>query len=136
MITSPNEKDLIDIYELLNSEFHISEISNNPFLKYLIYKEENKLVGFINYSILYERAELNYIYVDKNFRREGIANKLMEYMFIELRKEKVLSITLEVKKSNVSAINLYKKWKFEPVSIRKNYYGNEDGILMFKEVGD
>lgn len=136
MVISPEHKDLINIYKLLNSEFNVTEISNDPFLKYLIYKEDNKFIGFINYSIIYERAELNYIYVDKNFRKKGIANKLMKSMFEQLKTEKVSSITLEVKKSNTSAINLYKKWNFEPVSIRKNYYGNEDGILMFKEVGD
>ena len=53
-----------------------------------------------------------------------------------LKKEEVSSITLEVKKSNISAIKLYEKCNFKSVSIRKKYYGNEDGILMFKEVGD
>lgn len=136
MIISPNQKELINIYKLLNREFNVIEMSNDPFLKYLIYKEDNKIIGFINYSIIYERAELNYIYVDKNFREKGIADKLMNSMFEDLKKEDVSSITLEVKKSNISAIRLYEKCDFKSVSIRKKYYGNEDGILMFKEVGD
>lgn len=136
MIISPNRKDLIDIYKLLSREFNVTEMSNDPFLKYLMYKEDNQLIGFVNYSIIYERAELNYIYVDKNFRKKGIADKLMNSMFEDLKKEEVSSITLEVKKSNISAIKLYEKCNFKSVSIRKKYYGNEDGILMFKEVGD
>ena len=40
------------------------------------------------------------------------------------------SITLEVNKNNIPALNLYKKFDFNEVAIRKNYYNGVDGILM------
>ena len=46
----------------------------------------------------------------------------------------VINITLEVRKSNEIARNLYKKFGFREVAIRKFYYGDEDGILMEKQV--
>ena len=60
-------------------------------------------------------------------RRKGIASKLMEYLI-----KNNLSITLEVKKTNISAINLYKKYGFYEVGNRKDYYKNptENAILM------
>ena len=44
------------------------------------------------------------------------------------------NITLEVRKSNIIAINIYKKFKFKVIAERKNYYGNEDAIMMLREV--
>ena len=44
------------------------------------------------------------------------------------------NITLEVRVSNMIAINLYKKYGFREVATRKYYYGDEDGILMEKQV--
>ena len=40
------------------------------------------------------------------------------------------SITLEVNKNNIPALNLYKKFAFHEVAIRKGYYNGVDGILM------
>ena len=55
-------------------------------------------------------------------------------MINDCRKNNVLSITLEVKKSNNNAIHLYEKLGFNKVSIRKGYYQGIDGILMEKEL--
>ena len=43
-------------------------------------------------------------------------------------------ITLEVAVNNEPAISLYKKFGFREVALRKFYYGDEDGILMEKQV--
>ena len=45
-----------------------------------------------------------------------------------------INITLEVRISNEVARNLYKKFGFREVALRKFYYGDEDGILMEKQV--
>ena len=47
---------------------------------------------------------------------------------------RMINITLEVRISNEIARNLYKKFGFREVSLRKYYYGDEDGILMEKQV--
>ena len=38
--------------------------------------------------------------------------------------------TLEVKINNYIAINLYQKYGYKKVAIRKGYYNGVDGILM------
>ena len=48
--------------------------------------------------------------------------------------EHVVNITLEVRVSNEIARNLYKKFGFREVALRKFYYGDEDAILMEKQV--
>ena len=103
------------------------KITTNDFSKILVYLIENKIVAFLDYSVMYEKIEINYIYVLENYRRQGIAFKLINYI---MNQNDFENITLEVNVLNEKAINLYKKLGFEIISTRKKYYGNTDGYLM------
>ena len=109
-------------------------LKNNQFTNYFTYVANNQVVAFINYDIMYERAELININVLNSYQNKHIASKLIEYMLEDCKNKKVKSITLEVKITNEKAINLYKKYGFKQVSIRKKYYNGIDGILMEKEL--
>ena len=100
----------------------------NPFSKYLVYIYENNVIAFCYYYEIYDKLEISYIFVKEEFRNKKIASKLMKYL-IENNKDKY-NITLEVKKDNVNAIKLYKKFGFKEVALRKGYYNGIDGILM------
>ena len=78
--------------------------------------------------------EIDNFYVEESRRREGIGKKLMGYLVAVAIDSHVINITLEVRQSNEIAINLYKKFGFREVALRKFYYGDEDGILMEKQV--
>lgn len=109
---------------------HIKEeIYNNPFARIFVYFVDNKIVGYIYYSVIYDRIELNQIEVLFEYRNKGIATILMEKLLAE-----ALDITLEVRIDNEIAINLYRKFGFEKVAIRKGYYNGVDGILMERRV--
>ena len=95
--------------------------------------EENGILGVIVFEEIYERIELDYIIVDNNCRRCGIASKLMEYLINYAINNSISNITLEVNENNLSAINLYKKYKFEVVSRRDKYYKDNDAILMIRK---
>lgn len=108
--------------------------STNPFARRFEYIIDEKTVGYLEYSVIYDRIELDNINVLEEYRKQGIGTKLMAYlisMAIDLR---VVNITLEVRISNEIARNLYKKFGFREVALRKYYYGDEDGILMEKNV--
>ena len=105
---------------------------NNPFLHRIEYFIDDKPIGYLEYSIIYDRMEIDNINVLMDYRHIGIGSKLMEYVIDIFNKSKLTNITLEVRKSNINAINLYKKYGFLEVGIRKYYYGDEDGILMEK----
>ena len=64
----------------------------------------------------------------------GIGTKLMAYLINEAINLHVVNITLEVRVSNEIARNLYKKFGFHEVALRKFYYGDEDGILMGQKI--
>ena len=78
--------------------------------------------------------EVDNILVKEEYRSRGIGTKLMSYLVSEAIHHKVINITLEVRVSNIRAINLYKKFGFREVALRKYYYGDEDAILMEKQV--
>jgi len=112
----------------------ITTLSSNCYVKLYTYSIDNKIVAFIQYEDIYDRFELDNIYVLKEYRNKGIAKLLMEYMINDGKSKKINNITLEVNEENTSAINLYKKYGFVEKAVRNNYYGKNDGILMEKEM--
>lgn len=113
--------------ELINSflkHFDV-EFSDNPFRKYVVYDD----VAILVYSEIYDRLEIDYIYVNEEHRKKGIADKLLNYLFSKYD----YGCSLEVRCDNIEAINLYRKHNFEIECIRNNYYGNIDGYLMIRK---
>ena len=108
--------------------------SDNPFEKIICYKVDDKVIGFMSYSIIYENADINYIAVDLDYRRKGVAQKMFEYALSDLKNNMVEKFSLEVRADNKEAINFYLKNGFKIVAIRKKYYGECDGYLMVLEV--
>lgn len=108
--------------------------SANPYSRRIEFYEGNKVLGYINYSLIFDRIELDNLYVEENRRCEGIGKKLMSYLVAIAIDAHVINITLEVRISNEIAKNLYKQFGFREVALRKFYYGDEDGILMEKQV--
>ena len=128
MIRKINSDEIPLMEEIIKNEFK-SSYNNSVFSNTLVYDD---ISSFINYSIIYEKAEINYIYVDKSKRGLGISLKLMDAFLNDLNG--VESISLEVSKENEVAINLYKKYGFEIVATRSKYYGNVDAYLMVKDM--
>ena len=110
----------------------IDIISTNPFGRRIEYFIDEESVGYLEYSLIYDRMEIDNIKVLEEYRGQGIGTKLMAYLVSLAIDYKVDNITLEVRVSNEIARNLYKKFGFREVALRKYYYGDEDGILMGK----
>ena len=113
----------------------IIELDNpNPYSRRLEYYDEEDLIGYLEYSFIYDRIEIDNFFVNEERRREGIGKKLLSYLVVVAINNHVINMTLEVRKSNEIARELYKKFGFREVALRKFYYGDEDGILMEKQV--
>ena len=126
-------KELTDNYkEELSKTFNIdieNDLLNNPFSHYLIYLDNNKILGYLNYYLIYDRVEIANFLVLKEHRNNGIGSKLLDYLINNIDYS---NITLEVKETNDPAINLYLKKGFSKVAKREGYYNGIDGILMEK----
>ncbi len=114
---------------LISIETMEHDLQVNPFGRYLLELENDKIIGYLYYSDIYDRAEINQIEVEVSHRNCGKATKLLQKMLELVEK----SITLEVKKDNIPAINVYKKFGFQEKAIRQGYYQGIDGILMERE---
>lgn len=93
---------------------------------------DNKLVGFLHITKSFEVVDIVNIVVDENYRRQGIATKLINYIVNNF--EDINSIMLDVNENNESAINTYLKNDFVEINRRKKYYGNDDAIIMKRDV--
>lgn len=124
-----NNIDIIS-NEFIKKDTIKNELNNNPFGKYLIYKNNSDIIGYLYYSDIYDRCEKNQFEVDFIHRNCGIGTKLLKKLTEIVDK----SITLEVKVDNYSAIKIYKKFNFVEKAIRKGYYDGVDGYLMERSV--
>ena len=128
MIRKITNEDL----DIINSFSDYSvTLNTNPFNRCFCIIEDNKIIGYIEYACIYDKGELNYIFIDPKYRSKGYGIKLLNSMFNDLKG--VTNITLEVNVNNTNAIKLYQKNGFKIVSRRENYYNGTDGYLMLKE---
>ena len=67
----------------INKEYLEKEFQNNPYAKCLIYEENNQVLGYLYYSDIYDRIEINQIEVEESNRSKGIGSKLLEYLLKE-----------------------------------------------------
>lgn len=127
---------VIDTFKDIDFEipYDISLYKENPYIKYLFYFVDNKVIAYLVYEDIYDRFEIDFIFVDNKYRRRGIASDLLGELFKIGKIKKIVNVTLEVRKDNYSAISLYSKHGFASRAVRAKYYNGIDGILMEKEL--
>lgn len=110
------------------------EIENNKFARYIIAKKEEVVIGYAGMWLILDEGHITNIAVHPEYRGIGAGKLLLEALIEICKIESVNSITLEVRKSNIVAQSLYKKYGFVDEGIRKEYYGDnrEDAVIMWK----
>ncbi|MBL06862.1 MAG: ribosomal-protein-alanine N-acetyltransferase [Chloroflexi bacterium] len=133
-IEKENKKIFVCTYE------NTLPIKKNILKKFFSKKNEKKftqeeiIIGYIKLWDIMEDMHIEQIGVLENFQKKGIGEKLLKISINHSIQSGVKKIMLECRKSNIPAINLYKKYLFKITSIRKNYYpsnsGREDAICF------
>ncbi len=109
------------------------ELTENPFSHTLILKIDGKSVGYLIYWITFDSATICRIGIKDNERHKGYASLLIQESEKYLKKENVEFYTLEVRESNIAAINLYKKNGFSIITKKNKYYEDgENALYMMK----
>ena len=95
----------------------------------------NKVIGAIAGFTASNTGEILTVAVSPEYRRQGIADKLMD-RFFSLLPDDVDNIALEVRQSNNAAISLYEKYGFEKMGVRRRFYRDpvEDADIMVKKI--
>ena len=104
------------------------------FTNVLVCEIDKKIVSFLTYSIIYDRAEIVDIYVLESKRKNKIGTEMIEELINRCNLHNCINITLEVNEKNKVAIDFYKSLGFETTAVRKKYYGNDDAYLMKKDL--
>jgi ribosomal-protein-alanine acetyltransferase len=94
-----------------------------------------KLIGFVGGSIRGSHGHISGIAVDREYQRSGVGNALVRTLEREFRVHAFDLVTLEVRKSNRSAITFYEVLGYRPSYIIRAYYADgEDAYVYAKKV--
>jgi ribosomal-protein-alanine N-acetyltransferase len=97
--------------------------------------DKRYIIGFSGIWFMAGEAHITNIAVRPQYQHRGIGELLL-ISTIDMAKElKAITMVLEVRASNLAAQNLYSKYGFTQVGVRRAYYldNKEDGILMSTE---
>lgn len=110
-----------------------SELTLNPYANYFVLEINRKIKGYVGVWIN-ENAEVINLYVDEKYQGMGFGKMLVEFIIQLCEMSQVEMLSLEARKSNIKAQNLYKKYDFMFSHYRVNYYEDgEDAIVMIKK---
>jgi ribosomal-protein-alanine N-acetyltransferase len=95
-----------------------------------------RIVGFLIYWLVHDEVHILNVAVAPEHRRKGIARALMTETERQAAQHGAALMTLEVRRSNTGALDLYREFDYRAVGVRPNYYVDEgeDAIVMVKEL--
>lgn len=134
--------DVDDIYEIEKLCFPdpwsrdalVYEMTDNPRAFYVVAELEEKVVGYAGLWWIGDEGHITNVAVKPGYRHRHIGQGIIQVMVDFTTQEGMMHHTLEVRRSNEAAINLYKKFGFEVEGVRKEYYANnkEDALIMWR----
>jgi [ribosomal protein S18]-alanine N-acetyltransferase len=100
---------------------------------YVVALERHHVVGFSGLMVTGDEGHVTNVAVHPDFRRRGIAARLLCSTMDAAIARGVQAVTLEVRASNTAAQELYRRFGFAPGGIRRNYYSDirEDALIMW-----
>lgn len=145
IIEKMTAEDLDTVYQIDEASFPIpwsktsfEEELKNLLASYFVAKIAGQVVGYIGTWMVVDECHIMNVAVHPQFRRKGIAGKLVQHVLRYCNEHGISYILLEVRLHNFAAQNLYEKYGFRVDGVRKAYYKNPDGsyedaLLMIKE---
>ena len=118
------------------SENSIATELTNPLSAWLVAVDGQMLAGYVGSQSVMGESDMMNIAVSPQYRRQGVAQALVEALVAHLKEQENISLTLEVRVSNAPAIALYEKLGFVQVGRRPNYYRSpkEDALILKKQL--
>ena len=104
----------------------------NVAARYLVAEMDGKIIGYAGAWIILDESHITNIAVLSDYRGQGIGRKLTHGLMQYLANLGAAYATLEVRKSNAVAQNLYVSLGFIKLGVRKRYYedNGEDALIM------
>ena len=137
--------DIVDVLAIERLSFpssrsealHTYELTQNRVARYHALTRQEKsgsetLLGYAGYWILSDEIHISTIAVDPALRGQGLGQLLLLNILFRSFDLGATLVTLEVRENNFAAQELYRKYRFDEVGLRRRYYRDtgEDAILM------
>ncbi|UJL47115.1 ribosomal protein S18-alanine N-acetyltransferase [Virgibacillus sp. NKC19-16] len=115
------------------TDIFYQEILDNEHAFYFVMELDKKIIGYIGTWIVIDDMQITNIAVTPAYRGMKLGEMLFRYTIQFAIKLGVARLSLEVRKSNIVAQKMYRKFGLVPGGIRKNYYAvdQEDAIVMW-----
>jgi [ribosomal protein S18]-alanine N-acetyltransferase len=137
-------RDVPDLLEIEVAQFPepwtrsmmLDEISNAETRRYTVAVEDKKIIGYLGVMFVMDELHVNTIGTLPGYEGRGVATSLMNDAWTVAKEKGVHRATLEVAVSNTRAQELYFRFGFSPVGVRKNYYERtrEDALILWAEL--
>jgi [ribosomal protein S18]-alanine N-acetyltransferase len=105
-----------------------------PFSELRVLRTDTRspVLAFLNHWRVADELQIMNIAVDPGQRRRGYGSALLADLLATARTLAITAVTLEVRRSNLGAINLYERHGFRQVGVRPRYYSDnlEDALVM------
>ena len=100
-----------------------------------VLKIDGRLVGYGGFWYILDEAHISNIAIRPDYRGQGLGKILLLHLLEEAVAKGARKATLEVRRSNIIAQDMYSSFGFKIVSVRKNYYSDEheDALIMWNE---
>jgi ribosomal-protein-alanine N-acetyltransferase len=112
-----------------------SELALTETRTYLVALRGRAVVGYAGLMMSLTDGHITTIAVDPDRQRAGVGRRLMLVLARAALAAGAEALTLEVRLANKPAQELYRRFGFAPVGVRKGYYdfpeGREDALIMW-----
>jgi ribosomal-protein-alanine N-acetyltransferase len=111
----------------------VSELALRSSRAYVVAKVGRDVVGYAGLMMSLTDGHVTTIAVDPAWHRHGIGTRLLLALAHEAIDRGAVALTLEVRLSNRGAQEMYKRFGFTAVGVRKGYYADtgEDALIMW-----
>ncbi|MFC2947546.1 ribosomal protein S18-alanine N-acetyltransferase [Virgibacillus sediminis] len=115
------------------TDIFYQELIDNRHAHYFVIEINQKIVGYAGIWVVLDDAQITNIAIHPEYRGKKMGQKLFQYLLQQTAMMGVTRLSLEVRKSNLPAQRLYRKFGLVPGGVRKNYYtdNQEDAIVMW-----
>lgn len=139
VLLRPMELDDIDAAHALEQQVYSQAWSRRVFVeeleqptrRYMVSEVDDVLAGYGGVMLVGEEAHITTVVVDPTYRQSRVGTRLMLALIDHALAAGAGSLTLEVRASNDAAQALYRRFGMAPVGVRKQYYRDEDALIMW-----
>jgi ribosomal-protein-alanine N-acetyltransferase len=112
------------------------ELTQNRYARYFVLEKDKEIIGYLGLWHKGSSFHITNIAIIKKSRRKGYGEKLLKFVEKIAITYKIKKISLEVRKSNYIAQNMYEKYGYKVIKVWKNYYREEkeDALIMEKKL--